>query len=45
MYPASPHYHHYLQRMVEEMLAARGISVTYEDDPAVGREIWPGMRD
>ena len=26
-------------RMVEEMLAARGISVTYEDDPAVVPEI------
>ena len=31
-------------RMVEEMLAARGISVTLRDDPAVGPEIRPRIR-
>ena len=31
-------------RMVEEMLAARGIAVTIRDDPAMGPEIRPGIR-
>ena len=31
-------------RMVEEMLAARGISVTHEFDPAMGPQIRAGIR-
>jgi putative transposase len=31
-------------RHVEEMLLARGIIVSYEDDPSVGKEVRAGLR-
>jgi putative transposase len=31
-------------RMVEELLAARGIIVSHENGAAVGAQIWPAVR-